>query len=130
MRKSTSFDPETAPKNEAVVGFDVYNLPVNKWATDIKNGKLKGIVAVIGCENPRVKEDWIPLYKKLSKDHIILTTGCMAFKLGAEGLLDGERFFHLGSCVNNARVRGANPLICDPLQGCLTIISFMLSPVV
>ncbi len=103
-RKKSSFNPGKYPAKEAVVGFSQHNLPLDEWARDIKNGKLRGIVAVVGCENPRVKEDWVSLYKKLSKDHVILATGCMAFRLGAEGLLDGKRFFHLGSCVNNSRV--------------------------
>jgi carbon-monoxide dehydrogenase catalytic subunit len=103
-KRKSAFDPRNSEKKEAMVGFSQYNLPLDDWAKDIKSGRLKGIIAVIGCENPRVKENWIGLYKELSKDHIILATGCMAFRLGAEGLLDGRRFFHLGSCVNNARV--------------------------
>ncbi|MCS7134550.1 MAG: hypothetical protein NZ889_01690 [Candidatus Pacearchaeota archaeon] len=102
-RKEFVTKPE---KKRAVVGFHEKNLPfeIKKLAEKIKERKIKGIIAVIGCENPRVKEDWIRVYKELSKEYIFFTTGCMAFKLAQFGLLDGKRFFHMGSCVNNARI--------------------------
>ncbi len=126
-RKKTSFNPAAAPKKEVMAGFSQYNLPLDEWARDIKSGKLRGIVAVVGCENPRVKEDWISLYKKLSRDHIILATGCMAFGLGAEGLLDGKRFFHLGSCVNNARVAEVFRIVAEKLGKELGEAPFLVS---
>jgi carbon-monoxide dehydrogenase catalytic subunit len=104
LRKKSSFNPAKVSRKEVVVGFSEHNLPLDQWAKDIKSGKVRGIVAVVGCESPRVKEDWVSFFRKMSEDHIILTTGCMAFKFGAAGLLDGKRFFHLGSCVNNSRV--------------------------
>ncbi|MEM2784735.1 MAG: hypothetical protein QXE93_01115 [Candidatus Pacearchaeota archaeon] len=93
-------------KKLAVVGFHEKNLPFTsrEIAKRIKNGKLKGVIAVIGCENPRVKENWPKFYKELSKDYLFLTTGCIAFKLAQHGLLNGKNFFHLGSCINNARI--------------------------
>ena len=60
---------------------------------------------MVGCVNPRTNlKEWANTFKKLSKDYIILTTGCIAFKLGEKGLLDGKHFFHMGSCVHNARI--------------------------
>ncbi|MBS3073294.1 hypothetical protein J4465_00660 [Candidatus Pacearchaeota archaeon] len=91
-------------KKEVIVGFSENNLPLLEFSKKIKNGEIKGIIGVVGCANPRVTEDWISFYKGLSKDYIILTTGCMAFKFGEAGLLDGKRFFHMGSCVNNSRI--------------------------
>ncbi len=126
-RKKTNFNPSALPKKEAVIGFSQHNLPLDEWTRDIKSGKLRGIVAVIGCENPRVKEDWISFYKKLSNDHIILATGCMAFRLGAEGLLDGRRFFHLGSCVNNARVAEVFRIVAEKLGKELGEAPFLVS---
>ena len=131
-RKTSQFkshaDGSRLPKpKEVMIGFSQYNLPLNEWARDIKAGRLKGIVAVIGCENPRVKEKWIPLYKELSKDHIILATGCMAFRLGAEGLLDGKRFFHLGSCVNNARVAEVFRIVAEKLGMEMGVAPFLVS---
>jgi carbon-monoxide dehydrogenase catalytic subunit len=115
LRKKSSFGPKKASKKEAVVGFSQFNLPLDRWAKDIKAGKLRGIIAVVGCESPRVTEDWVSFYRKMAKDHIILATGCMAFRLGAEGLLDGKRFFHLGSCVNNSRVAEVFRIVAEKL---------------
>lgn len=111
----------------AVVGFTEYNLPLKKWAEQINKKQIKGIIAVIGCKNPRVKENWISLYKELSKDYIILATGCQAFELGKAGLLDGKRFFHLGSCVNNSRVAEVFRKIAEINKKQITEMPFMIS---
>lgn len=93
----------------------------------ISEGKIKGIIGVIGCENPRVKENWIDFYKELSKDYIILTTGCIAFKLASAGLLDGKRFFHLGSCVNNSRIAEVFRKIAEISGKQITRLPFLIS---
>jgi len=106
-RKENNFDNlHQDPPKKVVVGFTAENFPIKpeEIAKQIQEGKLKGIIAVVGCVNPRVKEDWTPTFKKLSKDYLILTTGCIAFEFGKQGFLDGKHFFHMGSCVNNARV--------------------------
>lgn len=93
--------------NKVVVGFTAENFPIpfEALAQQIQSGALKGIIAVVGCVNPRTNKDqWISTFKELSKDYIILTSGCVAFEFGKQGLLDGKRIFHLGSCVNNARI--------------------------
>lgn len=101
-RKETTINKE---KKEAVVGFTEESLPINEMKEELECGGKNGVIAVIGCRNPRVANSfWIERYKQLSKDYYILTTGCMGFELGAEGLLDGKHVFHLGSCVNNARI--------------------------
>jgi carbon-monoxide dehydrogenase catalytic subunit len=87
---------------DAVIGFNE-NL-AKELSIKLKNKEIKGIIAVIGCKNPRVKESWLPIFKKLSENYIILTSGCMAFEFGSAGMLDGKRIFHLGSCVNNSRI--------------------------
>ena len=88
-------------KTKVKVGFTPDNI-LKELNKQLKT--KKGIIGVVGCTNPRVTEDWVKAYKKLSKDYIILTTGCIAFKLGEKGLLDGKHFFHMGSCVHNARI--------------------------
>ena len=93
----------------------------------LQEGKIKGIIAAIGCENPRVKENWVDFYRELSKDYIILTTGCIAFKLAAAGLLDGKRFFSLGSCVNNSRVAEVFKRIAEILDKQITQLPFLIS---
>jgi len=102
-RKAKDF---AAEKRMAIVGFHEKSLPlsIQKIAKKIKKKQIKGIIAVVGCENPRVKEKWAETFQKLGKDYLFLTTGCVAFKLAQHGLLDGKNFFHLGSCVNNSRV--------------------------
>lgn len=114
-------------KKEVVVGFSEYNLPLKEIAQKIKNKKIKGIIGVVGCANPRVTEDWIGIYKKLSKDYIILTTGCMAFKFGEAGLLDGKNFFHMGSCVNNSRIAEVFKKISEISKKKITDLPFIIS---
>jgi len=91
-------------KKKCIVGFTESNLNLKKIKEDLRKGKLKGVIAVIGCVNPRVKENWVKFYEKLSKDYLILTSGCVAFEFGKEGLLDGKNILHMGSCVNNSRI--------------------------
>ncbi|NLD91399.1 MAG: hypothetical protein GX639_01900 [Fibrobacter sp.] len=90
---------------QAVIGFSDESVPFWMIADEIAEGKCKGVIAVVGCVNPRSPiNEWVETFKKLSDDYYILTTGCMAFEFGMKGLLDGKKFFHLGSCVNNSRV--------------------------
>lgn len=114
-------------KKKVVVGFSEYNLPLREIAKKIKKREIKGIIAVIGCVNPRVKEDWISAYKELSKDYIILTTGCQAFALGQAGLLDGKRFFHVGSCVHNSRIAEIFRRIADLCKKEITDLPLLIS---
>ena len=110
---------------EAVVGFD--ESLAGKLDEMLKKKEIKGIIAVIGCKNPRVTEDWILVYKKLAENYAILCTGCMAFELGKAGLLDGKRFFHVGSCINNARVAEIFKRIADKNKKQITQMPFFVS---
>ena len=112
-------------ETEAVIGFD--ETLSDNLAEQLENKKIKGIIAVIGCKNPRVIENWVEIYKKLSKDYAILTTGCMAFEFGRAGLLDGKRFFHVGSCINNARVAEIFRRIADKNKKQITEMPFFVS---
>lgn len=116
-------------KKLAVVGFHEKNLPfkASTIAKKIEKRKIKGIIAVIGCENPRVKEDWVKIYKELSKEYLFFTTGCMAFKLAQHGLLDGKKFFHLGSCVNNARIAEIFKQVADTVKHEIHEMPFLVS---
>jgi len=115
---------------EAEVGFSVeyitefFGGTVKPIVEALKSGKIKGIVNLVGCNNPRV------LYEKaiadvadilLKNDIIILTNGCASFpllKLGfcriaaAEQAGENLRTFlngklppvwHFGECIDNAR---------------------------
>ncbi len=107
FRKNNLKAIEQVPK-KVIVGFTENNFPLKpkEIAKIIHDKKIKGVIAFVGCDNPRVenKDAWIHVIKKLSKNYLILTTGCIAFELGKHGLLDGRRIFHMGSCVNNSRV--------------------------
>jgi len=92
----------------------------------IKAGKIKGAVGVVGCNNPKVKQDYghVELIKKLiANDILVLTTGCVNVAAGKAGLqlpeakeLAGAGLkevcgalgippsLHVGSCVDNSRI--------------------------
>src|SRR3989338_3131493 len=115
-------------RKRVVIGFTEDNIDTNKLADMIQSKNIKGIIAVIGCVNPRVDCDaWIKTFERLSKDYIIFTTGCVAFEFGSRGLLDGERFFHLGSCVNNARIAEIFKRIADKFNKKITDMLFLVS---
>lgn len=107
-RAGTEFKIKAESPQTAVVGFCEDNLAVERIAAGLKSGAIKGVVGAVGCVNPRADvAGWMKMFRELSTDHVLLTTGCMAFELGRNGLLDGERIFHMGSCVNNARIAAA-----------------------
>ncbi len=92
----------------------------------IKAGSIRGAVAVVGCNNPKVKQDSanVALIKELiKKDILVLVTGCVTGAVGKAGLMlpqsadqAGEGLkavcnalgippvLHMGSCVDNARI--------------------------
>ena len=118
----------TCEEKQVKVGYTEENIDTKKLANLIKQKKIKGIIGVVGCVNPRTNIDrWIKIFEKLSKDYIILTTGCVAFEFGKAGLLDGKRFFHLGSCVNNSRIAEVFKRISDHLHKKITDLPFLIS---
>ncbi len=124
-------------KSPIVAGFGVESIEYHLGGTfrgnyytlndNIINGRIRGIGAVVGCNNARVKhnEGHIAVVKELIKnDVIVLTTGCNAIACAMEGLLTPESakvfcgpglaevcetvgippVLHLGSCVDNSRI--------------------------
>lgn len=93
---------------------------------NIINGRIRGVAGVVGCVNPRVKQDsvHVALVKELIKnDVLVLQTGCSQISLAKEGLLVPEAAHYagpglsevcetvgmppvlgLGSCVDNTRI--------------------------
>ena len=91
-----------------------------------KAGVLRGAVAMVGCNNPKVRPDTahIGLMKKmLENDIIVITTGCSAQAAAKAGLMDPEAkeycgeglkrvcelvgippVLHMGSCVDISRM--------------------------
>ena len=92
----------------------------------VKSGVLRGAVAMVGCNNPKIRPDTahIELMKKLLKNDVILiVSGCSAQAAAKAGLMDkraaqycGEGLkrvcklvdippvLHMGSCVDISRM--------------------------
>ncbi len=93
---------------------------------NIINGRIRGVAGVVGCTNPRTKQDWIhvELVKELIKnDVLVLQTGCSQIALAKAGLTTPEAahlagpglkevcetvgmppVLGIGSCVDNSRI--------------------------
>ncbi|MDR1298497.1 MAG: anaerobic carbon-monoxide dehydrogenase catalytic subunit [Deltaproteobacteria bacterium] len=92
----------------------------------IKAGAVRGAVGIVGCNNPKLKQDHhhVTLARELiKKDILVLVTGCATSAMGKAGLLvpegadqAGEKLaglcralgippvLHVGSCVDNSRI--------------------------
>jgi carbon-monoxide dehydrogenase catalytic subunit len=93
---------------------------------NIINGRIRGVAGVVGCTNPRIKQDWVhvELVKELIRnDVLVVQTGCSQIALAKAGLYTPEAA-HLagpglrevcetvgmppvlgcGSCVDNSRI--------------------------
>lgn len=92
----------------------------------IKSGTIKGIAAVVGCNNPKYKHDYshLTFVRELIKNNVlVLATGCAAIACAKEGLLLPEAadqagaglqslcqglgvppVLHMGSCVDISRI--------------------------
>ena len=93
----------------------------------IIQGRIKGIVGIVGCSNPRTKTDSYvnALTRELiQRDCIVLKTGCAAIASAKAGMLTPEAalevagpgfrevceaigippVLHMGSCVDNSRL--------------------------
>jgi carbon-monoxide dehydrogenase catalytic subunit len=93
----------------------------------IMSGRVRGVAAIVGCNNPRSKQDYLHTYvtqELLKQDVLIVETGCGAIAAAKLGLLLGEAglekvgpglkeicetigippVLHMGSCVDNTRI--------------------------
>jgi carbon-monoxide dehydrogenase catalytic subunit len=93
----------------------------------IMSGRIRGVAAIVGCNNPRSKQDYLHTYvtqKLLKEDVLVVETGCGAIASAKLGLLLGEAgldkvgpglrevcetvgippVLHMGSCVDNSRI--------------------------
>ena len=91
------------------------------------SGRIRGVAAIVGCNNARSKQDYLHTYiteELLKEDVLIVETGCGAIASAKMGLLLGEAgldkvgpglreicetigippVLHMGSCVDNARI--------------------------
>jgi carbon-monoxide dehydrogenase catalytic subunit len=105
----------------------------------IKAGKIRGAVGIVGCNNPKIKQDYghVTLTRRLiENDILVVDTGCVAvanakagFKLvdaiemagpGLReicGALGVPPVLHFGSCVDNVRILVLLAALADAL-GC------------
>jgi carbon-monoxide dehydrogenase catalytic subunit len=119
-------------KTKCMVGFSVEAIvgalggTLDPLLGAIKSGDIRGIGAVVGCNNPKVQHDFghLNLVKELIKNNVlVVTTGCNALACAKAGLLlpeaadlagDGLKgvckalgvppVLHMGSCVDISRI--------------------------
>ncbi len=92
----------------------------------IKNGQIRGAVGVVGCNNPKIRQDYghVTLTRRLiENDILVVVTGCAAVANGKAGHMKPESadlagpglgavckalgippVLHMGSCVDNVRI--------------------------
>jgi carbon-monoxide dehydrogenase catalytic subunit len=93
----------------------------------IMSGRIRGVAAIVGCNNPRSTQDYLHTYvtrELLKQDVLVVETGCGAIASAKLGLLLGEAgldqvgaglrevcetigippVLHMGSCVDNTRI--------------------------
>lgn len=131
---------------DLVAGFTVENIFTNLGGTfrstfrplndAIISGRLRGVAAVIGCNNAKVTQDegHLAMTKRLlAADVLVVQTGCSATACAKEGFLRPEAaielageglreicetvgippVIHMGSCVDNSRVLRA---LCEMVR--------------
>jgi carbon-monoxide dehydrogenase catalytic subunit len=124
-------------KEKAVIGFSHesinymlggrYRASYRPLNDNIINGRIRGVVGIVGCTNPKVPQDFThtTLAKELIKrDVLVLTTGCATIACGKQGLTNPKEALKLagpglrevceavgippvlacGSCVDNSRL--------------------------
>lgn len=130
-------------KMGCVVGFSVEAIvgalggTLDPLLDAIKGGAIRGIVGVVGCNNPKVRHDYghVRLVEELiANDVLVVNTGCNAIACAKAGLLlpeaaaragDGLRavcealgvppVLHMGSCVDISRILVACAAIANAL---------------
>ncbi|MBL6982865.1 MAG: anaerobic carbon-monoxide dehydrogenase catalytic subunit [Anaerolineales bacterium] len=93
----------------------------------VMSGRIRGVAAIVGCNNPRTQQDWLHTYvtrELLKQDVLVVETGCGAIASAKLGYLLGEAgldkvgpglkevceaigippVLHMGSCVDNTRI--------------------------
>ena len=130
-------------KTKCMVGFSVEAIvsalggSLDPLLGAIKSGAIRGLGAVVGCNNPKIVHDWghVNLVKELiKKDVLVVTTGCNALACAKAGLLLPEAadmageglkgvckalgvppVLHMGSCVDISRILVAAAAIANAL---------------
>jgi len=125
----------TGFSNEAVI--EALGGSLDPLVQAIANGDIRGAVGIVGCNNPKFKQDSmnVGLAKELIKrDILVLATGCVTTAAGKAGLLVPEAIemagpglkkvcgslgippvLHYGSCVDNSRILQLCGALADTL---------------
>ncbi len=125
----------TGFSNEAIL--EALGGDLNPLLEAVKAGKIKGFVGIVGCNNPKFKQDScnVGLAKALiGRDILVLVTGCVTTACGKAGLLVPEAVemagpglrevcstlgippvLHMGSCVDNSRILQLCAMIANAL---------------
>jgi carbon-monoxide dehydrogenase catalytic subunit len=131
-------------KSEAIVGFSVEAIvgalggTLKPLLDVVAGGAIRGVAAVVGCNNPKVKQDYghVNLVKELIKNNVlVVTTGCNAqacakarlllpeaADMAGEGLkavckaIGVPPVLHMGSCVDISRIMVACAAMADALD--------------
>jgi carbon-monoxide dehydrogenase catalytic subunit len=130
-------------KTACVVGFSVEAIvkalggTLDPLLDAIKNGAIRGIAGIVGCNNPKIKHDYghVTLVEDLIKnDVLVVNTGCNSIACAKAGLMlpeaaekagDGLKavcqtlkvppVLHMGSCVDISRILMACAAIANAL---------------
>ncbi len=130
-------------KTGCMVGFSVEAIvkalggTLDPLLDAIKQGAIRGIVGVVGCNNPKVRHDYAHLKlveSLIAHDVLVVNTGCNAIACAKAGLLlpdaaerAGEGLggvckalgippvLHMGSCVDISRILVACAAIANAL---------------
>jgi len=122
----------TAEPVEMMAGFSVESILAALGGTPaplveaIAAGKIRGAVGVVGCNNPKIRQDQghtVLTRRLIENDILVLVTGCAAVANGKAGQMMPESaalagpglagvcralgippVLHLGSCVDNTRI--------------------------
>ena len=117
---------------DAVGGFSVESIvgalggTLDPLIEAIKAGKIRGAVGIVGCNNPKIKQDYghVTLTRQLiQNDILVVDTGCAAVATAKAGFKIAEAVehagpglkeicsalgvppvLHMGSCVDNVRI--------------------------
>jgi carbon-monoxide dehydrogenase catalytic subunit len=128
--KSKVFIPPHAVP--AKVGFSVEEIAhllggsLSPLAEAIRTGQIRGIVSIVGCNNPKITQDYmhVTIARELVKrDILVVGTGCSAIAVAKAGMMDLEMadnasaglqafckehelppILHMGSCVDCSRM--------------------------
>ncbi len=130
-------------KIEMVAGFSVEAIvealggTLEPLINALRDGTIKGIVGIVGCNNPKVKHNYshVTLAEELIKrDVLVVGTGCWAIAAAMHGLMSPRAVdlagpglkkicealnippcLHMGSCVDCSRILIALGALADAL---------------